>query len=42
MQKILVSLFIGIGYALQSLKKPAAWAVIALLVVLLGWRKHNA
>ncbi len=42
MQKILVSLFIGIGYALQSLKKPATWAVIALVVVLLWWRNHNA
>jgi hypothetical protein len=33
MQKILVSLFIGIGYALQSLKKPVAWAVVALSLI---------
>ena len=40
MQKIFVSLFVAIGYGLQQLKKPAAWAVL-LLVGGLWWWTHQ-
>ncbi|MBI5802214.1 MAG: hypothetical protein HZA92_16005 [Verrucomicrobia bacterium] len=42
MQKILFSIFVGIGYGLQALKKPATWAAIALLVALLWWKGRHA
>lgn len=41
MQKVLFSLFVGIGYALRSLKHPATWAVIALVVALLWWKNRS-
>lgn len=41
MQKILVTLFVGVGHALQALKKPATWAVIAILVGLWWWRNQH-
>lgn len=41
MQKVLVSLFVGLGYALRSLKHPATWAVLALVVALLWWRNRS-
>lgn len=41
MQKVLFSLFVGLGYALRSLKHPATWAVLALVVALLWWRNRS-
>jgi|GEM_PF-861601 len=41
MQKVLFSLFVGVGYALRSLKHPATWAVLALVVGLLWWRNRS-
>ena len=42
MQKILFTFFVGIGHGLQALKKPATWAVIAILAGLWWWKNHNA
>lgn len=41
MQKILFSLFVGIGYALQALKKPATWSLLALLAGLWWWQNQH-
>lgn len=41
MQKILVTLFVGVGHALQALKKPATWAVLAILIGLWWWRNQH-
>lgn len=41
MQKVLFSLFVGIGYALRSLKHPATWAVVTLIVTLLWWKNRS-
>jgi hypothetical protein len=41
MQKILFSLFVGLGYALRSLKHPATWGVIAVIAALLWWKHRN-
>lgn len=41
MQKVLFSLFVGIGYGLRALKHPATWAVIALVVLLLWWKNRS-
>ena len=41
MQKILFSIFVGLGYALQSLKRPATWAVILLVAALLWWKNRS-
>jgi hypothetical protein len=41
MQKVLFSLFVGIGYALRSLKHPATWAVLLLLTALLWWKNRS-
>ncbi len=42
MQKLLFSLFVGLGYALRSLKHPATWAALALVAALLWWRHRSA
>ena len=41
MQKVLFSLFVGIGYALRSLKHPATWAAVTLIVTLLWWKNRS-
>ncbi len=41
MQKFFFSIFLGLGYALRSLKHPATWAVIVLLVAVLWWRNRS-
>lgn len=41
MQKVLFSLFVGLGYALRSLKHPATWAVIAVVAGLLWWKNRS-
>ncbi len=41
MQKILFSLFVGIGHALQALKKPATWAVIVVIAGLWWWKHQH-
>ncbi len=42
MQKVLFSLFVGVGYALRSLKHPATWGVIAVVGGLWWWSHHRA
>lgn len=37
MQRILFSFFLAIGYLFRSLKQPATWAIIAILVALFWW-----
>jgi hypothetical protein len=41
MQKVLFSLFLGIGYVFRSLKHPATWAAIALVVALFWWKNRS-
>lgn len=41
MQKVIVSLFLGLGYGLQALKKPATWGVL-LVVGGLWWWRHQS
>lgn len=41
MQKVLFSLFVGLGYALRSLKHPATWAIILLVAALLWWKNRS-
>lgn len=40
MQKVLFSLFVGLGYGFRALKHPATWAAIVLIVAL-GWWKNQ-
>lgn len=42
MQKVLFSFFVGLGYALQLLKRPATWGILAALAALLWWRQRSA
>jgi len=41
MQKVLFSFFVGLGYALQLLKRPASWGILAVLVGLLWWKSRS-
>lgn len=41
MQKVLFSLFVGLGYALRSLKHPATWAIIVLVALGLWWKNRS-
>jgi hypothetical protein len=41
MQKVLFSFFVGLGYALQLLKRPASWGILAVLVGLVWWKSRS-
>lgn len=42
MQKVLFSLFVGIGYAFRALKHPATWAILAVVIGLGWWKNQRA
>ena len=42
MQKVIVSLFLGLGYGVQALKKPASWGVLLVLGGLWWWTHQRA
>lgn len=41
MQKVLFTLFVGIGHALQALKKPTTWAVIVVIAGIWWWKSER-
>ncbi|KAF0171962.1 MAG: hypothetical protein FD161_4170 [Limisphaerales bacterium] len=41
MQKVLFTLFVGLGYALRSFKHPATWAFIVLVALGLWWKNRS-